>query len=72
MRSPWRKPPIANQDFSAARALLQEAKRRGYQVVEGSYMGESLFDGPVFILEGVQRVRAWFKVNGNPCFKLLT
>ena len=62
---------IANQDSSAVRTLLQEAKKRGYQVVEGRCAGESLSDGPTFLLKGVQQVRAWFNSNGMPRFQLL-
>jgi hypothetical protein len=53
------------------RVLLRKAQKKGYKVDTGSYAGDSLVDGPVYLLVGdIQQVRAWFDLNGKPCFKL--
>lgn len=71
MRSSWRNPSTANQNTSSIRALITAAKVRKFKVDSGYLLTQSDSDGPVFMLTGVDNVKAWFKTNGNPCFKLL-
>jgi len=67
----WRRPPAANQNTASVRVLLRKAQEKGYKVDSGSYVGDSLIDGPMYLLVGAaQQVTAWFDLNGKPCFKL--
>jgi hypothetical protein len=70
-KSPWRKHSSANQNTPTINTLITAAKARKYKVDSGYFLIESDSDGPVFILTGIDNVKAWFKSNGNPCFELL-
>lgn len=68
-RPPNRQPPGTNRHTSAIRALITAAKTKKYQVDDGYYLGDSDLNGPVFVLTGVDWVKAWYNENGRPQFK---
>lgn len=71
MRSPWARKSTANQDPAALRALLQEAKKKGWEVFDGYRLAvDDPDNGPIFLLTGVgTKVRAYFNADGKPQFK---
>lgn len=67
----WRAPSSANQNSSSIRALIREAKKKGYKVVTGNFHNDDPDLGPIYTLTGDQTVRAWFNASGEPRFMLL-
>lgn len=68
-KAPSRQPPRTNQHTPTIRALITAAKAKKHQVDDGYYLGDSLLNGPVFVLTGVDFVKAWYNENGRPQFQ---